>query len=52
MLALAGRSPMMDDPVEIVRTFLETDFSVEERHVKRVRQVMEMESDDNDGDSC
>jgi ribose 5-phosphate isomerase B len=43
MLALGGRSPMMDDPVEIARTFLETDFSGEDRHARRVNQIMDIE---------
>lgn len=43
VVSVGGRSPMMDDPVDIVRTFLTTDFSGEERHVKRVEQIMEIE---------
>lgn len=43
VVAVGGRSPMMDDPVEIVRTFLETNFSGEERHARRVQQIMELE---------
>jgi len=44
VVAVGGRSPMMDDPVEIVKTFLTTDFSGEERHVKRVQEVMDIET--------
>lgn len=43
VLALAGREEMMDDPVEIAKTFLKTKFSDEERHVRRVGQMMEIE---------
>lgn len=43
IVAVAGRMKMMDDPVEIVRTFLETDFSNEERHARRVKQMMDIE---------
>lgn len=43
IVSVGGRSPMMDDPVEIVKTFLETDFSGDERHARRVKEIMEME---------
>jgi ribose 5-phosphate isomerase B len=43
VLALAGREKMMDDPVEIAETFLKTKFSDEERHVRRVGQIMDIE---------
>ena len=43
VLALGGRTPMMDDPVDIARTFLETDFSGEPRHARRVQQIMDIE---------
>lgn len=43
VLSIAGRSLMMDDPVAIVDTFLSTDFSNVERHVRRVKQMMEIE---------
>ncbi len=43
VVATAGRSQTQDDPVEIVKTFLETDFSGEERHERRVEQMMEVE---------
>jgi len=43
IVSVGGRSPMLDDPVEIVRTFLTTDFSGEERHARRVQEMMEIE---------
>ena len=43
VISVAGRSKMMDDPVDIIRTFLTTDFSGEERHERRVKQMMEIE---------
>jgi len=43
IIATAGREETMDDPVEIVKAFLETDFSGDERHARRVRQMMEIE---------
>ncbi len=43
IVATAGRTQTQDDPVEIVKTFLETDFSNEERHARRVKQMMEVE---------
>ncbi len=43
IIATAGRSQTMDDPVEIVKTFLETDFSGVERHERRVKQMMDVE---------
>lgn len=44
IVATAGRSQTQDDPVEIVKTFLETDFSHAERHERRVKQMMEIEN--------
>ena len=43
VVAVGGRSPMMDDPVDIIHTFLTTDFSGEERHARRVEQIMDIE---------
>ena len=43
IISVAGRSKMMDDPVDIVRTFLSTDFSHLDRHERRVKQMMEIE---------
>jgi ribose 5-phosphate isomerase B len=44
IIAIPGRNAMMDDPAEVVRTFLESDFSAEDRHHRRVDQMMEIES--------
>ena len=43
IIATAGREETMDNPVEIIRTFLETDFSGDERHARRVKEMMEIE---------
>lgn len=43
VIATAGRLKTMDDPVDIVKTFLETDFPGEERHARRVGQMMDLE---------
>jgi len=47
ILAIAGRVEMMDDPVEIADKFLSTDFSGDERHARRVKQVMDIERNSN-----
>lgn len=39
VLCIPGRIPIMDDPEEILKTFLETPFSGEERHVRRLKQI-------------
>lgn len=43
VLSVPGRNATMDDQVEIVRTFLTTDFSDEQRHHRRVDQMMDIE---------
>ncbi len=43
VIAVPGRMKIMDDPADIVRTFLMTDFSTEERHARRIKQMMEIE---------
>lgn len=43
VLATAGREETMDDPVKIVKTFLETQFSGEARHARRVKMVQKIE---------
>jgi len=43
IVCTAGREGTMDDPVAIVKTFLETDFSGDERHARRVKQMMDVE---------
>ncbi len=43
ILSIPGRNEITDDPSDIARTFLETEFSAEERHHRRVEQMMEIE---------
>jgi len=43
IVATAGRLNTMDDQVDIVKAFLETEFSTEERHARRVGQMMDIE---------
>ena len=43
IVSVPGRLETMDDQVDIVRTFLTTDFSTEERHARRVNQMMDIE---------
>jgi len=43
IISVPGRNATMDDQVDIVRTFLETEFSTEERHARRVQQMMDIE---------
>ena len=51
IISVAGRMPMMESPANIVRAFLEAKPSTEERHARRVKQMMEMEQKD-DYDAC
>ncbi|MEK7665708.1 MAG: RpiB/LacA/LacB family sugar-phosphate isomerase [Patescibacteria group bacterium] len=39
VLCIPGRIAIMDDAVEIAKVFLQTPFSGEERHVRRIRQI-------------
>lgn len=43
VVSVGGRSSMMDDPIDIIKTFLTTDFSGEGRHARRVEQIMDIE---------
>lgn len=43
VVATAGREGIMDDPIKIVKTFLSTDFAGEERHARRVKEIMDIE---------
>ena len=43
VLATAGRTSLKDNPVEIVRAFLETEFLGEERHDRRVKMITDIE---------
>jgi ribose 5-phosphate isomerase B len=44
ILALPGRLPVNDDPLEIAEAFLATPFSKAERHERRLQQVADLES--------
>ncbi len=44
VIAVPGRNETMDDQVDIVKAFLTTDFSTEERHHRRVQQMMDIEN--------
>ncbi len=39
IVCTAGREETMDPPEEIIKTFLETDFSGEDRHKKRINKI-------------
>lgn len=39
IVATAGREETMDDPVKIVKAFLETKFSNGERHMRRLKMI-------------
>lgn len=43
VVALGGRMQTLDEAWDIVRTFLETPFSAEERHQRRIDAVMAYE---------
>jgi ribose 5-phosphate isomerase B len=43
VVATAGREETMDDPVKIVKAFLETNFSKGERHLRRLKLIGEIE---------
>ena len=43
IVAVPGRLNPMDDQVKVVKAFLETDFSTEERHARRVKKMMDIE---------
>ena len=42
-VATAGREETMDDPVKVVKAFLETKFSNGERHARRLKMIRELE---------
>ncbi|HRH32033.1 MAG TPA: RpiB/LacA/LacB family sugar-phosphate isomerase [bacterium] len=44
VLALPGRLPVQDEPLEIAETFLRTPFSGAARHERRLEQIAEIES--------
>lgn len=43
ILALAGRTTDYETNLEILKTFLSTPFSDDERHIKRIRKISEIE---------
>jgi ribose 5-phosphate isomerase B len=43
IVCVPGRLDTNDDPLEIVHTFLSTNFSGEERHRRRIQEVAELE---------
>ena len=43
IVATAGREETMDDPVKIVKAFLETKFSNGERHCRRLKMITKIE---------
>ncbi|MDO5618407.1 ribose-5-phosphate isomerase [Kocuria sp.] len=43
VVALGGRQHTPDEGLEIVRAFLSTSFSFDERHVRRINQITEFE---------
>ena len=47
IISVPGRLETLDDPVDIVRTFLTTDFSTEPRHARRVQQMMDIEKNNS-----
>ena len=49
ILALGSRTTEEETAFDIVRTFLATDFSNEERHARRVRKISEIERDYSKG---
>ncbi|MDQ5951976.1 MAG: ribose 5-phosphate isomerase [Patescibacteria group bacterium] len=44
VLAIPGRLPVQDEPLEIAETFLRTPFSGAARHERRLEQIAEIES--------
>jgi ribose 5-phosphate isomerase B len=44
VLVLAGRDSKAEDPLKIVEKWLNTDFSGEERHVRRLKKISDYEN--------